>query len=143
MATAGRTARGLWLAPSPPLRATHIVRRAGGLGDPTRPGERRCGSGAGLQRPLCEAGRPLIWGLLSPFPVRKELNHHPQLQEGQDSPPTRRASHRGHTPPPDGAQGRRAEPRTAPGQCAQRPLRRGTRRKELFSVTLCVGETCP
>lgn len=143
MAAAGRTARGLWPAPSPPLRATHSVHRAGGPGDPMRPGERRCGSGAGLQRPLCEAGRPLIWGPFLPFPVRKELNHHPQLQEGQDSPPTQRASpedtHRPQTGPREGEQ--------SPGQPQGGVLRglsaRATRRKELLSVTLCVGETCP
>lgn len=99
--------------------------------------------GAGLQRPLCEAGRPLIWGPFLPFPVRKELNHHPQLQEGQDSPPTQRASpedtHRPQTGPREGEQ--------SPGQPQGGVLRglpaRATRRKELLSVTLCVGETCP
>ena len=105
----------------PHTASTEQVARA----TPTQPGERRCGLGAGLQRPVHEAGCALIWGPLLPFAVRKELNHHPLLQEGQDSPPTRGASHRAHTPPPDGARGRRAEPQAAPGPCAQRPFRRG------------------
>ena len=88
----------------PHTASTEQVARA----TPTQPGERRCGLGAGLQRPVHEAGCALIWGPLLPFAVRKELNHHPRLQEGQDSPPTRGASHRAHTPPPDGARGRRA-----------------------------------